>query len=48
MNAKLGLEDFKKTKDGTIEHGADWSWVKSYPIVARMGYSIEVYDLDRR
>jgi hypothetical protein len=48
VNAKVGLEDFKKTKDGTIEHGADWSWVKSYPVVARMGYSIEVYDLDRR
>jgi hypothetical protein len=48
VNAKLGLEDFKKTKDGTIEHGADWSWVKNYPIVARIGYSIEVYDLDRR
>jgi hypothetical protein len=47
VNARLGLEDFKKTKDGTVEHGADWSWVKQYPVVKRIGWSIEVYDLDR-
>lgn len=48
INAKLGLEDFRKLKDGTPVHGADYSWVKGYPMIARIGESIEVYDLDRR
>jgi hypothetical protein len=48
VNARLGLEDFKKEKDGTIVRGPDYTWLKSHPIVARIGYSIDVYDLDRR
>jgi hypothetical protein len=47
-NAKLGLEEFKKEKDGTIVHGPDYSWVRNFPLVKRIGYSIEVYDLDQR
>jgi hypothetical protein len=46
-NAKLGLEEFKKEKDGTVVHGPDYSWVARYPLVRRIGYSIEVYDLDQ-
>lgn len=48
INAKLGLEDFKKEKDGTIVRGADYSWVKAFPMIKRIGGSIEIYDLDRR
>jgi hypothetical protein len=48
VNAKLGLEDFKKEKDGTVLHGPDYSWVARYPVIRRIGYSIEVYDLDAR
>lgn len=47
VNARLGLEEFKKEKDGTIVHGPDYSWVARYPVVKRIGYSIEVYDLDQ-
>lgn len=47
INAKLGLEDFRKGKDGTGVPGADYSWVVRFPLVARIGRSIEVYDLDR-
>jgi hypothetical protein len=48
INAKLGLEDFKKDKEGRIVGPPDYSWVRKYPLVKRVGYSIEVYDLDGR
>lgn len=48
INAKLGLEDFKKEKDGTITRGPDYSWLKDYPVIQWIGHSIEVYDLDKR
>jgi hypothetical protein len=47
-NAMVGLEDFKKNKDNSVSRGHDFSWVKKYPLVARAGYSIEVYDLDQK
>ncbi len=47
INAKLGLEDFRKEKDGTPVAGPDYSWVGRFPLVARIGESIEVYDLDK-
>jgi hypothetical protein len=47
-NAMVGLEDFKKDRDGRIMRGHDFSWVKAYPMVKRVGYSIEVYDLDQK
>jgi len=46
INARLGLEDFKKESDGTLVHGPDFSWLKNYPLVKRIGYSIEVYDIN--
>jgi hypothetical protein len=47
VNQRLGLEEFKKERDGTVVRGPDYSWVKAYPVVKRVGWSIEVYDLDR-
>jgi hypothetical protein len=47
-NAMVGLEDFKKNKDNSVTRGHDYSWVKKYPMVVRIGYSIEVYDLDQK
>jgi len=47
INAKLRLEEFKKEKDGSAKLGPDFGWVSGYPLVARIGQSIEVYDLDR-
>jgi hypothetical protein len=46
INAKLGLEDFRKEKDGTPIPGPDYSWVTRFPLITRIGQSIEVYDLD--
>jgi hypothetical protein len=34
--------------DGTVVPGEDYSWVSRYPVVKRIGYSIDVYDLDAR
>jgi hypothetical protein len=41
------LEGAKQLPDGTAEPGVDYTWVRQHPLVARIGYSIEVYDLDR-
>ena len=46
INAKLRLEGFTKENNGTP--GPDYTWVNKYPLIARIGQSIEVYDLDRR
>jgi hypothetical protein len=41
QNADLG-------PDGRLELGTDYTWVLHYPRVARIGYSIDVYDLDAK
>jgi hypothetical protein len=46
VNARLGLEDARIEPDGRLKSGADWSWVEDYPVIARVGRSIRVYDLD--
>jgi 4-amino-4-deoxy-L-arabinose transferase-like glycosyltransferase len=48
VNARLGLEDARINPDGSLKRGTDWSWVEGYPVAARVGRSIVVYDLDRR
>jgi hypothetical protein len=47
-NARLGLEEFKRDKEGKVTRGPDYAWVKDYPVVQRIGASIEVYDLDAK
>ena len=42
------LEGAKQNADGSIQLGEDYSWLQSHPTVARVGASIEVYDLDRQ
>ncbi len=48
INAKVGLEEFKKDDKGVGTPGPDYTWVRNYPLVARIGQSIEIYDLDHR
>jgi hypothetical protein len=48
VNAKVRLEEFKKEKNGSAKLGPDFGWVSGYPLVGRIGESIEVYDLDRK
>jgi 4-amino-4-deoxy-L-arabinose transferase-like glycosyltransferase len=48
INTKLGLEDFKKERDGTVTRGPDYAWVAQFPLVQRIGHSIEVYDLSQK
>jgi hypothetical protein len=45
-NARLRLEDARINPDGSLKPGTDWSWVEGYPVVAHVGKSIRVYDLD--
>ena len=42
---RLELADHGK---GSVTLGEDYSWVSRYPLVKRIGYSIDVYDLDAK
>jgi hypothetical protein len=42
---RLELADHGK---GSVMLGEDYSWVSRYPLVKRIGYSIDVYDLDAK
>jgi hypothetical protein len=37
-----------ESPDGSVILGEDYSWVSRYPVVKRIGYSIDVYDLDAK
>jgi hypothetical protein len=42
------LQNADLTADGRLELGTDYTWVLRYPRVARIGYSLDVYDLDAK
>lgn len=46
INVKKGLIDAEPQPDGRLIPTTDYSWLKDYPLVKRIGGSIEVYDLD--
>lgn len=46
VNARLRLEGAKRTEDGELILGPDWSWATSYPVIKQIGQSICIYDLD--
>jgi hypothetical protein len=37
-----------ESPDGSVILGEDYSWLSRYPVVKRIGYSIDVYDLDAK
>jgi hypothetical protein len=45
-NVKHRLQGAEMSEDGTITLGEDYSWLEKYPLVKRIGTTIEVYDLD--
>ncbi|HSI32010.1 MAG: hypothetical protein ACAI43_21835, partial [Phycisphaerae bacterium] len=45
INAKVRLEETRLV-DGKPVLGPDFSWVSKYPLIKRIGGSIEVYDLE--
>ncbi len=44
-DVQLRLEGIRLMPDGHFELPPDYSWVKQYPLVKRIGKSIEVYDI---
>jgi hypothetical protein len=44
-NVEHRFQDAVRDPDGRITLGEDYSWLSRYPIVKRIGYSIDVYDL---
>jgi hypothetical protein len=47
-NVKHRLEGAIQNPDGSIKLGPDYTWVEKYPLVKHIGYSIDVYDMDRK
>ena len=48
VNARLRLEGAARDPDGQLILGPDWSWLKDYPVIKRIGRTIDIYNLDRR
>jgi hypothetical protein len=46
-NVRHRLEGAGRAGDGAPQLGPDYSWLDRYPIIKRIGYSIDVYDLDQ-
>lgn len=45
---KHGLAASQIAPDGTLVIGPDYGWLSHYPLIKRIGYTIEVYDLTMR
>jgi hypothetical protein len=46
-NVRAPAVHFDLKEEGTNYEGFDYSWLEGFPVVKRIGYSIDVYDLDR-
>lgn len=46
-NVKFRLQGARQLPDGSIQLGEDYSWLSKHRRVAKIGASIEVYDLDK-
>ena len=46
-NVRHRLDGATIDDDGTLKLGPDYTWLDKYPVIKHVGYSIDVYDLDR-
>ncbi len=46
-NVMLRLDPIRLRPDGTMDLPPDYTWLKQYPMVKRIGWSIEVYDMSQ-
>lgn len=47
-NVRHRLDGIVVERDGSMRLGEDFSWVTTYPLVKKIGTSIDVYDLDAK